>query len=564
MSPTPPHRLGRIELELRVDDEDLGRRLLPRLSLLHGRRIAPLLERLAEELSPPGRLDRLDSVDLDLGRLPLDDLDEALPARLEAALRAELARRLAGGRAGVPLAQTARELLECFARTGALPWWADRHDPGLVGRHLHALLTADPDAWGALLAELAGDPVALARLAWHWDPDLWESLVRRDRPAGLLGDLRALEGLVAAAGGAQARTLVRQVRTLALAELGRAGPTPAVDRLPDLLGALGTAALRHLAGTPLSAQAGPRLRAAIETLVGSDGSKARPAPPAEPADLLGHFAGIDDLPRRADRQDPDLVGRHLRAPLTADPDASDTPPAELAGGPGALARLAQHGDPAPRKSPVRHDGPEGLLGDLRTLGGLIAAPTPSAALADRPLPARAAARRALAALDEIYVEDAGLVILWPFVERLFARTGLLTPERDFRDEGARTRGLALLAELAFADPAPPEYLLPLGKVLCGLSPEDPFFPDEPPTAEQLAECGVVLTAAIGHAGLPGEWSAHRFRTAFVHRPGTLSAPEGTWRLAAQGEPQDALLPRLPWSWGWVRLPWMPGPIQVDW
>ena len=27
---------------------------------------------------------------------------------------------------------------------------------------------------------------------------------------------------------------------------------------------------------------------------------------------------------------------------------------------------------------------------------------------------------------------------------------------------------------------------------------------------------------------------------------------------------DLLLDRLPWSWSWVKLPWMPHPLRVEW
>jgi hypothetical protein len=60
---------------------------MDRLSRLHHAALASLLERVFSELSPPGRWDRLESLELDLGTLQASDLEQQLPKRLEAALR---------------------------------------------------------------------------------------------------------------------------------------------------------------------------------------------------------------------------------------------------------------------------------------------------------------------------------------------------------------------------------------------------------------------------------------------------------------------------------------------
>ena len=88
-SPAPPsHRLHRLELEISTGDEPLARSVMDRLSQLHHAALESLLERVFSELSPPGRWDRLERLELDLGTLEASDLEQQLPQRLEAALRA--------------------------------------------------------------------------------------------------------------------------------------------------------------------------------------------------------------------------------------------------------------------------------------------------------------------------------------------------------------------------------------------------------------------------------------------------------------------------------------------
>ena len=55
-----------------------------------------------------------------------------------------------------------------------------------------------------------------------------------------------------------------------------------------------------------------------------------------------------------------------------------------------------------------------------------------------------------------------------------------------------------------------------------------------------------------------------FQTLFVQRAGLLGARNGAWLLQVAQRGEDVLLDRLPWSWAWVRLPWMDDPLQVQW
>jgi hypothetical protein len=186
---------------------------------------------------------------------------------------------------------------------------------------------------------------------------------------------------------------------------------------------------------------------------------------------------------------------------------------------------------------------------------------------DRPTEApaiRAARRGALDRLETLYVDDAGLVILWPFLDRFFVRVGLLDLDRRFIDEQARMQAIALLSQLAFEDPEPPEFRLPLAKLLCGLSPEDLFMLERPLVPEQIAECERLLTAVIENAPILRDTSIASFRANFLQRPASLSIQEGAWQLEVEERPHDLVLERFGWSWSWVKLAWMPDPLFVRW
>lgn len=171
--------------------------------------------------------------------------------------------------------------------------------------------------------------------------------------------------------------------------------------------------------------------------------------------------------------------------------------------------------------------------------------------------------RAFSDSDAIYVDNAGLVILWPFMQSFFRRLGVLD-EKRFRNEAAAQRAAGLLQYVASADEAPPEYLLPLNKVLCGIAPDEVFDFGEPISADELEECTDLLTAVIAQAPILRQMSIAGFRGSFLLRQGQLSARDGNWLLRVQRETHDIVLDRFPWSVQIVKLPWMTALMQVEW
>jgi len=158
------HRIGVLEIELRLEEEPQAHPLMDRVSALRAPRLEAVMQRVLDELSPAGQLDRFERVELDLGPLPLNDFDDAFLARLEPALRQALALQLQEQPATAPITPVL-ELLRLFARTGSLPWWAARSDPQLINAQIRRALELDPGAWWALVRELQAHPAALERLA---------------------------------------------------------------------------------------------------------------------------------------------------------------------------------------------------------------------------------------------------------------------------------------------------------------------------------------------------------------------------------------------------------------
>lgn len=194
-------------------------------------------------------------------------------------------------------------------------------------------------------------------------------------------------------------------------------------------------------------------------------------------------------------------------------------------------------------SPAQH----GLSGQLRSrLLSLLRAP-----------------QRIADAGDNVPIDNAGLVLLWPFLGSFFGHLGLLE-ERDFKDLAARQRAVGLLQVLATPQTRFAEYALPLNKLLCNLEQAHPFEFGPRLKKREVRECNQLLEAVIAQAPILKNMSPDGFRGSFLLRKGVLSSRAGHWLLQVEAQTYDIVLDRLPWSRDWIKLPWMEAPLRVEW
>lgn len=165
--------------------------------------------------------------------------------------------------------------------------------------------------------------------------------------------------------------------------------------------------------------------------------------------------------------------------------------------------------------------------------------------------------------DELYIGNAGLVILWPFLADFFARLGLLEG-LQFKDRAAQQCAVWLLQHIATGDMACPEYLLPLNKLLCGMELAELFDPGEPLRASEIAACGDLLRSTIAQVPILRDMSVAGFQSTFLLRQAVLSARDGGWLLRVERQTYDLVLDHFPWGWQWLKLPWMHAPLRVEW
>jgi hypothetical protein len=126
-----PHHIRKQTIEIAVASEALALALQPRLSDFNRRQFLPLIERLFDEFSAPGRQIKISKLDLDLGEIPFDRFEEVAAERFTAELRRAVEEALHRQRQSPTPDDHSQtdsasrlSLFEYYLRHGTLPFWA--------------------------------------------------------------------------------------------------------------------------------------------------------------------------------------------------------------------------------------------------------------------------------------------------------------------------------------------------------------------------------------------------------------------------------------------------------
>lgn len=156
------------------------------------------------------------------------------------------------------------------------------------------------------------------------------------------------------------------------------------------------------------------------------------------------------------------------------------------------------------------------------------------------------------------------MLLWPFLANFFGRVGLVLEGKTFVDDAARHRSVFLLHWLTTGEWNPPEFRLPLAKVLCGVPLDDVLDTPDELTETEETEGARLLAATLEHLKGFGFLDLEHFRRSFLFRRGVLTTQNNTWLLRVERAPYDLVLQKLPWPLQWIMLPWMAAPLYVEW
>ena len=163
----------------------------------------------------------------------------------------------------------------------------------------------------------------------------------------------------------------------------------------------------------------------------------------------------------------------------------------------------------------------------------------------------------------IYIKNAGAVLLSPFIKKYFDKLGLLAGNK-FKSSEDQNRAALLLQHAITGDIEFAEYLLPLNKIMCGIPVDEPVRTNQKISAIEKKEAEAMIQSAIQTWKAIGKVSVIGFRESFLNREGRLKLTSGGWSLKVERKTIDILLDKLPWMISMVKLKWMKQLIYVDW
>lgn len=166
-------------------------------------------------------------------------------------------------------------------------------------------------------------------------------------------------------------------------------------------------------------------------------------------------------------------------------------------------------------------------------------------------------------LEGIAVQNAGIVLLHPFLSSFFSALGLLQ-NNQFTGKQAQHTAIHLLHYLSAGQTQPMEYELTLEKYLCGCEPEEVVPRFVPISKIMKQESDKLLRAAIKHWKALKRTSPAGLREGFLQREGKLITSSFQDQLLIESKSVDVLLGYLPWGLGVIKLPWLSKPFTVEW
>ncbi|NRB39368.1 MAG: hypothetical protein HRU20_13015 [Pseudomonadales bacterium] len=608
------HRVKSQILEVTLPDEGKAQQLYADITRIQRERIVPLLQRHFDQFSDDGQIHRIEKLELDLGfideenfeALFLEKLNKVLPKVLHEqgrVMAVQLNPSLSGNESADVKTQSQLELFDIFAKTGCLPWWADVSDEAVLDNCLALLLQNSPALLRRMMGELAKVNNAIARIINHYDDGNLEALTRFLSPQMRHCDQLMLSVYESALIKLHSKREVRSLAwkgffdivlsasfssetfssqfTAVLLRLTRHCNIeyPAFieqlinsDRLATPIKELLNQELQHIEELRLAkvkyAEENTR---AIKIILSGETLAVDKKHAQEPSNNAEHNANrskasinvnhendtVQNSANKLSGSLPTAVGsversaeNHLEEAISGDDRVSEN----------VLAKSVTTESPQPdnkavllsaeaaksdqQKNPLKTRHAEPIKGTLAT----AAMPTSQGTFSES---------------DEVFVSNAGLVILGRFLTPFFNQLGLIDAGH-FKSEKHQFRAVGLLQYIATGHASSAEYLLPLNKILCGLSPDALYEFGEEISDNEIQECDVLLRAVIEHASVLNSMSNEGFIGSFLMRQGVLRCSLDIWLLQVERETYDIVLDQFPWSFNYVREPWMRAPLQIEW
>ena len=166
--------------------------------------------------------------------------------------------------------------------------------------------------------------------------------------------------------------------------------------------------------------------------------------------------------------------------------------------------------------------------------------------------------------SRFWCDDAGLVLLWPFLPELCRRCHWLDEAGHWRDEMSQRKAWRAISSLIGRDEDHEQGHS--ARVLLGLEIDEPLaeVPALDATEQQHLAAAVAAFEHSWASAMPAMPLRGGIEQLFLRRRGIWHLSQAGWQLNVETAAQDIMLARLPWSLGMILLPWREGLLTLNW
>ncbi|KUJ62155.1 hypothetical protein AR687_09030 [Flavobacteriaceae bacterium CRH] len=160
-----------------------------------------------------------------------------------------------------------------------------------------------------------------------------------------------------------------------------------------------------------------------------------------------------------------------------------------------------------------------------------------------------------------YVQNAGLIILHPFLKEMLQSCGLMDESNTLLNKELAAHILHYMATKRENDY---EHLMLFEKFLCGIPLEQSIQKEIKIDEKHKRKVEKMLGSAVYHWSALKNTSTTILRSEFLQREGKLDWSESNPKLTIERKTHDLLLEKIPWNISIVKIPWIQKLIYTQW
>ncbi|MEN2399248.1 contractile injection system tape measure protein [Flavobacterium sp. MC2016-06] len=160
-----------------------------------------------------------------------------------------------------------------------------------------------------------------------------------------------------------------------------------------------------------------------------------------------------------------------------------------------------------------------------------------------------------------YVNNAGLILIHPFLKSLFENCGLLNKDNSINDPEVAAH---LLHYIATEQEQDYEHEMLFEKLLCSIPINQTINRNIILSQELKNQGNEMLRAVLDNWQVMKNASLDLLRNEYLQRPGKIILTGDNPKVLVERKTQDILLDKISWNLGVVKLAWKNKIIFVDW